>query len=92
MFSKKRKNTDSEVVKESDSPSQDYSMRFALDQLLRKHGFAIAARPANSSAIWERNGKRYSQAEAAKTLDRNAVLNAESDADYAAFLAANGLE
>lgn len=34
------------------------------DDLLRKHGFTIAARPKNGINVWSRHGKRFEEWEA----------------------------
>ena len=63
-------------------PSQDNTGRFALDQLLRKHGFRIMSRPRGAEAVWVKGGKKYYQTEALYTLDMDSVL----DAEYCEFL------
>jgi hypothetical protein len=42
--------------------------RFAVDALLRRYGFRIIARRGRLLPIWEKNGKRYSQLQALKTI------------------------
>jgi hypothetical protein len=41
------------------SPSLDKTGRFPKDALLRSRGFAIAERPKNGMAVWQRRGKKY---------------------------------
>jgi hypothetical protein len=42
-------------------PFADRSHRFAVDTLLRRHGFRILERKGNLVPVWERAGQRYSQ-------------------------------
>jgi len=45
-------------------PSASTAARFPRDLLLRRHGFAIAARPRGKPAVWVRHGKAYTEREA----------------------------
>ena len=61
----------------------DTSGRFAVDKLLREHGFVIVARPRKGEAIWRGpDGKVLPYSKALKKLNRNAV----EDAKYAQTL------
>ena len=51
-------------------PSQDATCRFPIDVLLRKHGFIIVNRPQKGETIWEREGKRYTQAQALRRVPK----------------------
>ena len=55
---------------------QDRTDRFPRDQLLRKHGYKIHARPKDQEPTWEKNGKLYSQRKALRSLDRREVADA----------------
>lgn len=48
--------------------TKDHSGRFAMDSLLRLHGFFIHERPKNKQPIWGKKGKLYTQKEALATL------------------------
>lgn len=48
--------------------SRDHTDRFALDQLLRKHGYIIFSRKKKGPAEWKKNGKILAQREALKKM------------------------
>lgn len=52
-----------------ESPSQDNTYRFPLDQLLRLHDFKIFARPKGRPTLWIFDGKLYTQRQALLTVD-----------------------
>ena len=54
------------------------SFRFAVDQLLREHGFAIMSRPKGREATWTRRGKRYPQHLALMALPAKDVIRARA--------------
>jgi hypothetical protein len=41
------------------------------DQLLRRHGFKIARRPAEGEAVWVRCGAEYTQSEALRAISNS---------------------
>jgi hypothetical protein len=51
-----------ESVREEPNP------RLVMDERLRRHGFAIFARPASGEPIWVKEGKKYLQTDAVKSL------------------------
>jgi hypothetical protein len=51
-------------------PSTDNSDRFSNDQLLRAHGFRIFSRKNNSSAIWAKNHKQFTEKAALKLIKK----------------------
>jgi hypothetical protein len=51
----------------------DRTGRFAVDALLRRHGFRIVERDGNLNPVWERAGKRYSQYKALKTIPSDEI-------------------
>jgi hypothetical protein len=53
---------------DSDNPFADDTDRFAVDALLRRYGFRIVSRQGRLLPIWEKDGKRYSQLQALKTI------------------------
>jgi hypothetical protein len=53
---------------ESDNPFADGTDRFAVDALLRRYGFRIVSRRGRLLPVWEKDGKRYSQMQALKTI------------------------
>ncbi len=55
----------------------DRTGRFALDQLLRKHGYRIVSRRKREEPIWMKDGDRMSQSEALDRLGRDEVWTAE---------------
>ncbi len=59
------------------SPWKDESMRFAVDQLLRKHGFIIHARAKDKEPFWEKYGFVLSESDALDSLDDREVADAE---------------
>jgi hypothetical protein len=40
------------------------------DLRLRRHGFRICARPRTGINLWERGGRKYTEAEAVKVMER----------------------
>ena len=69
MFISKNKKA-TEPQPEVKRPSEDTSTRFALDTLLRLHGFIIHRRTKNHKAVWIRQGNRYSQEEAEHSIPK----------------------
>lgn len=61
-------------------PTKDYSDRFPLDQLLRKHGFQILSRPNKGETMWEKQGKKFTQKKALYTISREERKKAEGAA------------
>jgi hypothetical protein len=53
---------------EDDTLFADVAGPCAVDALLRRHGFGILERKGNLVPVWERNGVRYSQHKALKTI------------------------
>lgn len=51
----------------------DRSNRFAVDQLLREHGFTIYKRSKGCTPLWLRKNTWYSQQAAEDTLPREAL-------------------
>lgn len=56
---------------------RDENGRFALDRLIRKHGFVIKERRRCREAIWVRGGESFTEAEILEGLDSTAVADAE---------------
>lgn len=52
------------------STSRETFDRYPADQRLRKFGFKIHARPDHGPPLWEREGRVYSQSEAALWVTR----------------------
>ena len=69
-------------------PSADNTSRFAVDQLLRAHGFTIAGRASGMLPQWWKDGLLYNQNQALNTLDARRV----EDAYYLEELRREGLE
>lgn len=69
-------------------PSVDKTARFAIDALLRKHGFSIYKRPLKGEPFWYMKGRVFSQEMALKSIDVNDV----GDAKYAEELLHEGFE
>ncbi len=59
-------------------PTLSYSYQFALDVLLREHGFRIWWRIKNSPAIWEKNRAYFKQLEALSQVPRKEIQEALS--------------
>lgn len=57
-------------------PSADNTPRFAVDQLLRAHGFTIAERASGMLPQWLKGGLIYNQHQALNTLDPRRVEDA----------------
>jgi hypothetical protein len=47
--------------------------RFAVDALLRRHGFRILERKEMMTAVWERGGQRYTQYKTLKTIPADEI-------------------
>jgi hypothetical protein len=47
-----------------DFDTRDHGGRHPQDRALRRHGFAIHARPAKGPAVWVKEGRLYTEAEA----------------------------
>jgi hypothetical protein len=58
-------------------PSIDTTGRFAIDDLLRKHGFRIAGRPKDKLPVWSRYGEELSQDESLQSLKWDDVKQAQ---------------
>lgn len=48
--------------------SAETRLRFACDVNLRMHGFKIHSRPSGRPSLWERGGRLYTVAEAAREV------------------------
>jgi hypothetical protein len=57
--------------------TQDNSNRFYGDELLRRWGFHIVARPRKGEAVWERHGQRFTQTQA----EREAAYLEQAEAE-----------
>ena len=62
---------------DSTSPSQDFTGRHATDQLLRKNGYQILSREPGKEAVWLKNGQKYTQSAALRSLNKDVVCDAE---------------
>ncbi len=72
------------VQKRADqSAFQDRSDRFAVDQLLRNHGYHIHRRRGKSEPIWVQGGVKYRQQEALLRIAKFQVSGAlHKDQEY----------
>ena len=61
----------------SKSRTRDRTNRFAVDSLIRKHGFEIFSRPKGIPALWIREGRIYPQTEVERMIDPNDLGDAE---------------
>lgn len=62
-------------------PSIDTTGRFAIDDLLRKHGFRIAYRKKGQMPIWSRYREELTQDEALQSLKWEDVKQAQKTED-----------
>ena len=58
-------------------PSEDISNRFAVDALLRRHGYRLEHRRPNQEPRWSLHGVIFKQSEALRRFDPRILADAE---------------
>jgi type I site-specific restriction endonuclease len=82
----RKRGTEEEADKEH--PSEDHTSRHSVDQLLRRKGWKIEARPRKGEPVWSKLGKSKPQSVAERSLDTNDL----ADAEYLDALESGGME
>jgi hypothetical protein len=62
---------------EEGHPSQDESFRFAVDSMLRKHGYSIFSREKNKEAYWMKHGFAMTETDALCNIPEMDLADAE---------------